>query len=282
MGDGACRRYHRWTVKALADAARGGRRDHRRRQLPLPRRHPPRGGVAADGHPLRRLRHERRRVRAGARVLPDDRRRGRGRSTGSSPIFARSRPASATYAHARAGAAIRRQAEHGYLHCGPNGAGHFVKMVHNGIEYGLMAAYAEGLNILQHANAGKRRAGRRRRDRTAGAPRALPVRHRRRRKSPRCGGAAASSRRGCSTSPPTRCSHRRRSRSSPAGSPTPAKAAGRRSRRSTRACRRRCSRGALLALRFSWQRRLREQGALGDAQGVRRPRREDVLSASRS
>jgi 6-phosphogluconate dehydrogenase len=47
-------------------------------------------------------------------------------------------------------------AEHGYLHCGPNGAGHFVKMVHNGIEYGLMAAYAEGLNILRHANIGKR------------------------------------------------------------------------------------------------------------------------------
>ena len=47
-------------------------------------------------------------------------------------------------------------AEHGYLHCGPSGAGHFVKMVHNGIEYGLMAAYAEGLNILRNANAGKR------------------------------------------------------------------------------------------------------------------------------
>ncbi|HEY2525351.1 MAG TPA: decarboxylating 6-phosphogluconate dehydrogenase [Candidatus Binataceae bacterium] len=46
-------------------------------------------------------------------------------------------------------------AEHGYLHCGPNGAGHFVKMVHNGIEYGLMAAYAEGMNILRHANVGK-------------------------------------------------------------------------------------------------------------------------------
>ena len=45
-------------------------------------------------------------------------------------------------------------AEHGYLHCGPSGAGHFVKMVHNGIEYGVMAAYAEGLNILKHANAG--------------------------------------------------------------------------------------------------------------------------------
>jgi 6-phosphogluconate dehydrogenase len=45
--------------------------------------------------------------------------------------------------------------ENGYLHCGPNGAGHFVKMVHNGIEYGIMAAYAEGLNILKNANAGK-------------------------------------------------------------------------------------------------------------------------------
>jgi 6-phosphogluconate dehydrogenase len=45
--------------------------------------------------------------------------------------------------------------EHGYLHCGPVGAGHFVKMVHNGIEYGMMAAYAEGLNVLSNANAGK-------------------------------------------------------------------------------------------------------------------------------
>jgi 6-phosphogluconate dehydrogenase len=48
-------------------------------------------------------------------------------------------------------------AEHGYLHCGPSGAGHFVKMVHNGIEYGIMAAYAEGLNILRHANVGKQK-----------------------------------------------------------------------------------------------------------------------------
>jgi len=47
-------------------------------------------------------------------------------------------------------------AEQGYLHCGPNGAGHFVKMVHNGIEYGMMAALAEGLNVLRHADAGRR------------------------------------------------------------------------------------------------------------------------------
>jgi 6-phosphogluconate dehydrogenase len=47
-------------------------------------------------------------------------------------------------------------AEYGYYHCGPNGAGHFVKMVHNGIEYGVMAAYAEGLNVIRNADAGKR------------------------------------------------------------------------------------------------------------------------------
>jgi len=51
---------------------------------------------------------------------------------------------------------INGTAEQGYLHCGPNGAGHFVKMVHNGIEYGVMAAYAEGLSILRSANVGKR------------------------------------------------------------------------------------------------------------------------------
>jgi 6-phosphogluconate dehydrogenase len=50
-------------------------------------------------------------------------------------------------------------AEQGYLHCGPNGGGHFVKMVHNGIEYGIMAAYAEGLSVLRSANVGKQRHG---------------------------------------------------------------------------------------------------------------------------
>jgi 6-phosphogluconate dehydrogenase len=50
---------------------------------------------------------------------------------------------------------VASTASEGYLHCGPPGAGHFVKMVHNGIEYGLMAAYAEGLNVLHHANEGK-------------------------------------------------------------------------------------------------------------------------------
>ena len=61
----------------------------------------------------------------------------------------------AARAHARRARATRPPAEQGYLHCGPAGAGHFVKMVHNGIEYGMMAAYAEGLNILHHADVGQ-------------------------------------------------------------------------------------------------------------------------------
>jgi len=71
------------------------------------------------------------------------------------PVFASLAPGveSAERTPGRAGEAS--PAENGYLHCGPNGAGHFVKMVHNGIEYGMMAAYAEGLNVLRNANAGK-------------------------------------------------------------------------------------------------------------------------------
>jgi 6-phosphogluconate dehydrogenase len=80
---------------------------------------------------------------------------------GEGPIVTRLEPLFATLAPG-GGDAVRAQAARagadtatlGYLHCGPTGAGHFVKMVHNGIEYGLMAAYAEGLNILRHANAG--------------------------------------------------------------------------------------------------------------------------------
>ena len=71
------------------------------------------------------------------------------------PIFKTLAPGRGdTLAHAGAGK-VAGTAEEGYLYCGPSGAGHFVKMVHNGIEYGLMAAYAEGLNILRHANVGK-------------------------------------------------------------------------------------------------------------------------------
>ena len=72
------------------------------------------------------------------------------------PIFSTLAPPIDTAPRTPGREKVSSTAEHGYLHCGPVGAGHFVKMVHNGIEYGLMAAYAEGLNILQQANIGKR------------------------------------------------------------------------------------------------------------------------------
>jgi 6-phosphogluconate dehydrogenase len=74
------------------------------------------------------------------------------------PIFKTLAPGAGDIA-ATQGAAPNSTASSGYLHCGPSGAGHFVKMVHNGIEYGLMAAYAEGFNILRHANIGKKQQG---------------------------------------------------------------------------------------------------------------------------
>ena len=70
------------------------------------------------------------------------------------PIFRALAPGVGAAPRTPGAAGEPNQAEEGYLHCGANGAGHFVKMVHNGIEYGLMAAYAEGLNILRHANVG--------------------------------------------------------------------------------------------------------------------------------
>ena len=131
-------------------------------------------------HPLRRHGHQRRRVGHRARLLPDDRRRARRRAAPRSDL-PHARPGPGGIAARRAATARASTAEHGYLHCGPAGAGHFVKMVHNGIEYGLMAAYAEGLNILRHANIGSVGPRARRRDDAAAQPRALPVRLRSRR-----------------------------------------------------------------------------------------------------
>ena len=71
------------------------------------------------------------------------------------PIFATLAPGVGDILRTPGRENIGGTAEHGYLHCGPNGAGHFVKMVHNGIEYGIMAAYAEGLGVLRAANVGK-------------------------------------------------------------------------------------------------------------------------------
>ena len=72
------------------------------------------------------------------------------------PIFATLAPGAGSIPRTPGREAVGGTAERGYLHCGPNGGGHFVKMVHNGIEYGIMAAYAEGLGILHSANIGKR------------------------------------------------------------------------------------------------------------------------------
>ena len=136
-----------------------GRHHHRRRQFQLSRR----------GGPGRRARaHGIDYVDVGtsggvwglrARLLPDDRRHPEAAvsiSIRSSRRWRRARR------HARRRSPRNRAA--GYLHCGPSGAGHFVKMVHNGIEYGMMAAYAEGLNILQGRQCRQRNARRRRRD----------------------------------------------------------------------------------------------------------------------
>ncbi len=71
------------------------------------------------------------------------------------PIFKTLAPGRGSIPRTPGREAMEGTAEEGYLHCGPAGAGHFVKMVHNGIEYGIMAAYAEGFNILRHANVGK-------------------------------------------------------------------------------------------------------------------------------
>jgi len=71
------------------------------------------------------------------------------------PIFIALAPGAGTAKRTPGRSGGHADAEQGFLHCGPHGAGHFVKMVHNGIEYGVMAAYAEGLNILRNANVGK-------------------------------------------------------------------------------------------------------------------------------
>jgi 6-phosphogluconate dehydrogenase len=105
--------------------------------------------LGQEGDPLPRLRHERRRVGRRARLLPDGRRtegRVRAHRAGVQDASSRRRRRRAT--PGRKGG----NAENGFLHCGPSGAGHFVKMIHNGIEYGIMQAYAEGFDILKNAN----------------------------------------------------------------------------------------------------------------------------------
>src|SRR5262245_14844649 len=130
---------------------RARRHSHQPRQFVLRVRHPPRSRPRVEGDQLRGRRDQRRRVGPGARLLHDDRRTGCGRAASRSDL----QDAGAWCGRHPAYSRARAHRRHGYLHCGPNGAGHFVKMVHNGIEYGIMAAYAEGLSILRHANVGE-------------------------------------------------------------------------------------------------------------------------------
>ena len=139
LGDGAGRRHHQPHDPGRGRGAGAGRRDHRRREHPLPRRHPSCRRARREGHAPRRLRHQRWRVRTRARLLPDDRAAKSTSWSGSARCSPRWRPASTARRGRPGEAASRVTAEQGYFHCGQNGAGHFVKMVHNGIEYGIMA-----------------------------------------------------------------------------------------------------------------------------------------------
>ena len=172
----------------------------------------------------------------------------------------------------------RGTAEHGYLHCGPSGAGHFVKMVHNGIEYGIMAAYAEGLNILRHANAGKQQRDRRCRDDAAARPRALPVRlepgRHRRGLAPRQRHRLVAAR----PRPPTRCSQSPEladfaGRVSDSGEGRWTIAGGDRRRRCRRPCSaRRCTSASARAARPTSPTRCSRPCATSSAATSRRPR----------
>ena len=115
------------------------------------------------------------------------------------PIFAALAPGIGDIPRTPGGTASAAPPNAGYLHCGPNGAGHFVKMVHNGIEYGLMAAYAEGLGILRAANVGSAIARRRCRDGAAARTPSTTSTTSTSATSPSCGAAAAWSHPGCST-----------------------------------------------------------------------------------
>ena len=166
----------------------------------------------------------------------------------------------------------------GYLHCGPHGAGHFVKMVHNGIEYGLMAAYAEGLNILAHADAGLQSGA----ADAETAPLANPHfyqyqlnvaaiaelwRHGSIITSRLLDLTAGALARGWAAG-----GLRRARRGFGRGA---LDGAGGDRRRRTRL---RAVGGALLALRIAWPRGFRRQGAVGDALRLRWPRREERLT----
>ena len=190
------------------------------------------------------------------------------------PIFAALAPGRGDIPRTPGRERLAGTAEQGYLHCGPSGAGHFVKMVHNGIEYGIMAAYAEGLAVLAAANVGKKTQRDRCRNHAAARSRALPVRsrparHRRglaARQRDRL--VAARSLRGRAGGG-SRPGEIRRARLRFRRRPLDHQGRHRRGRAGPRAVR-----GALRALQLARRGGFRRQAALGDALRVRRASRE--------
>ncbi len=227
------------SIASLSQVLEAGRRHHRRRQHALPRRHPPREGARREGHPPRRRRHQRWRLRTRARLLPDDRRRGR-----------RSRaPVSAVCLDCPRGRYVPADAR---AHRRPRPGGERIPPLRterrrplreDGPQRDRVRDHGRVRRGAQHPPQRERRkrgARGRRGDRADGASRVLPVRHQHSRRdrgvAPRERDqlvAARPDRAGAATSP-------RRSRTSRAVCRTPARGAGRRPRRSTRACRRRC------------------------------------------
>ncbi len=189
------------------------------------------------------------------------------------PIFASLAPGVDSAARTPGREGEPTPAEHGYLHCGPSGAGHFVKMVHNGIEYGVMAAYAEGLNILQNANAGRPE----REVDAETAPLDHPEHYQYEVEIPE---VAELWRRGSVIGSWLLDLTARRFRSRPTSPTTRARLGlGRGTLDVDRGDRgggagAGAELGAVLPLRLARPRRLRRQGPVGDAQAVRRPRRE--------
>ena len=141
LDHGAGRRAHPGDRRQAREAARPRRHDHRRRQLEVDRRQAPRGGAEKSRHRLRRRRRLRRRLGPGSRLLHDGRRARRKRSNDWRRSSTCSRPETNEQSRAAIG-------PRGWMRFGPSGAGHYVKMVHNGVEYGLMQAYAEGFDVF--------------------------------------------------------------------------------------------------------------------------------------
>ncbi len=194
-----------------------------------------------------------------------------------SPIFASVAPGVGDAPRTAGRTGDPSPSEHGYYHCGPNGAGHFVKMVHNGIEYGLMAAYAEGLSIIKSADAGKRQ----REMDAETAPLENPEYYQYEIDTTevaevwRRGSVVGSWLLDLTAAGAVRVTHARGVRGTRLGlrrGPLDIDRSNRRGRPRAGAHQR-----ALLALRVAGGRPVRGQAPLGHAQGVRRPRREEGL-----